>query len=153
MLIADETIETASAWEWKIPLGLMIFGLPILVIHGLAIEGARGGATVLLGIGVLLLVYLPITIAAMFIAAPLVDLTFGEFGPAIAKIAGIYVFTPAIHPVIDPSPSFCIRRAPMSPGRSDHCILPRIPGEPRPGPGPFVFARPGERSPERVPNP
>ena len=48
MLIADETIETASAWEWKIPLGLMIFGLPILVIHGLAIEGARGSATVLL---------------------------------------------------------------------------------------------------------
>jgi hypothetical protein len=39
MLIADETIETASAWEWKAPLGLLIFGLAILVIHGLATEG------------------------------------------------------------------------------------------------------------------
>ena len=47
----------------------------------------------LLGIGHLLLIYLPITIAAMFIAAPWLDLAFGEFGPAIAKIAGIYVFT------------------------------------------------------------
>ena len=70
MLIADETIETASAWEWKAPLGLLIFGLAILVIHGLATEGARGGATMMLGIALVLLIYLPITIAAMFIAAP-----------------------------------------------------------------------------------
>ena len=99
MLVEDETIETISVWEWKVPLGLLIFGLAILVIHGLATEGARGGATMLLGIGLLLLIYLPITIAAMFIAAPLVDVTFGEFGPAVVKIAGICVFTFAIQDV------------------------------------------------------
>ena len=53
----------------------------------------------LLGFGLLLLIYLPITIAAMFIAAPLVDVTFGEFGPAVVKIAGICVFTFAIQDV------------------------------------------------------
>jgi hypothetical protein len=99
VLTRDETIETTSAWEVKVPLGLLIFGLAILVIHGLMTQGARGGAMMLLGIGVLLLVYLPITIAAMFIAAPLVDVTFGEFGPAVLKIAGIYVFTSAIQDV------------------------------------------------------
>ena len=100
MLVEDETIETTSVWEWKVPLGLLIFGLAILVIHGLAVEGAKGGATMLLGFGLLLLIYLPITIAAMFIAAPLVDVTFGEFGPAIVKIAGIYVFTFAVQDIV-----------------------------------------------------
>ena len=42
MLVEDETIETTSVWEWKVPLGLLIFGLAILVIHGLAVEGAKG---------------------------------------------------------------------------------------------------------------
>ena len=100
MLVEDEAIETKSVWEWKVPLGLLICGLAILVIHGLATEGARGGATMLLGIALVLLIYLPITIAAMFIAAPLVDVTLGEFGPAIVKIAGIYVFTFAIQDVV-----------------------------------------------------
>jgi hypothetical protein len=99
MLTQDETIEATSAWEVKVPLSLLIFGLSILVIHGLATAGAWGGAKMLLGIGVLLLIYLPITVAAMFIAAPMLDITFGEFGPAIAKIAGIYVFTSAVQDV------------------------------------------------------
>jgi hypothetical protein len=46
-----------------------------------------------------LLIYPPITIAAMFIAASVLDLTFGEFGPAIVKIAGIYVFSSAVQDV------------------------------------------------------
>ena len=36
MLIGDETIETTWVWEWKVPLCLLILGLAILVIHGLA---------------------------------------------------------------------------------------------------------------------
>ena len=99
MSTQDEAIETTSVWEWKVPLGLLIFGLAILVIHGLATMGAKGGAAMLLGLGLLLVIYLPITIAAMFIAAPLVDVTFGEFGPAILKIAGIYVFSSALQDV------------------------------------------------------
>jgi hypothetical protein len=42
MLTQYETIETTSAWEWKVPLGSLIFGLVTLVIHGLATEGAKG---------------------------------------------------------------------------------------------------------------
>ena len=99
MSTQDEAIETTSAWEWKVPLGLLIVGLAVLVIHGLATMGAKGGAAMLLGLGLLLGIYLPITIAAMFIAAPLVDVTFGEFGPAVLKIAGIYVFSSAIQDV------------------------------------------------------
>src|SRR5271156_1946874 len=99
MLKPDDTIETTSVWEVKAPLGLLIFGLSMLVIHGLATGGARGGAAMLLGIGVLRLVYLPMTVATMFIAAPLLGVTFGELGPAIVKIAGIYVFSFAVQDV------------------------------------------------------
>jgi hypothetical protein len=99
MLTEDETIETTSAWEVKVPLALLVFGLAILVIHGLMTQGAKGATEMLLGIGLLLLIYLPITIAAMFIAAPIVDVTFGEFGPAVLKIAGIYVFSSAVQDV------------------------------------------------------
>ncbi len=96
MLTEEETIETTSVWEWKIPLGLLAAGVALLVIHGLATAGPKGAAVVFLSVGLVLLIYLPITIGAMFIAAPLVDLTFGELGPAVAKMAGIYVLTVAI---------------------------------------------------------
>jgi hypothetical protein len=95
----DETIEAVSPWEVKIPLGLLVFGLAILVIHGLATQGAAGGVAMLMGAGLLLLIYLPTTIAAMFVAAPVLDVTFGEFWPAVAKIAGIYVFSTAVQDV------------------------------------------------------
>jgi hypothetical protein len=62
-------------------------------------QGTRGVAATLLGLGLLLLIYLPITIAAMFIAAPIVDVTFGELGPAVLKIAGIYLFSSAVEDV------------------------------------------------------
>jgi hypothetical protein len=93
MSTQDEWIEKTSPWEWKIPLGLLIFGLLILVIHGFATAGAKGGGGVLLGIGIQLVVYLPLTIVAMFLAAALLEINFGELVPAILKIAGIYVFT------------------------------------------------------------
>jgi hypothetical protein len=98
MLTEDDPIEDeeTSPWELKIPLGLLIFGLLILVIHGFATAGAQGGGTVLLGIGSLMVVYLPLTVIAMFIAASVLEISFGEFWPAILKIAGIYVLTAAL---------------------------------------------------------
>jgi hypothetical protein len=96
----DERPEDVSPWEWKVPLGLLVVGLLTLLIHGLAGSGAEGGKGVLIGVGVLLVVYLPLTIAAMFIAAPLLDISFGELGPAVLKIAGLYVFTAALADVV-----------------------------------------------------
>ena len=95
----EEFIEETSPWDLKIPLGLLMFGLLVLVIHGFATSGAKGGGSVLLGIGILLLVYLPLTIIAMFIAAPILDISFGEFWPAVLKIAGLFIFTSALQDV------------------------------------------------------
>ncbi len=98
MSTRDETIETTSAWEVKVPLGLLILGLAILVIHGLAMQGARGRGDAA-----------GHRAAAVDLPAgpdrrdvhhrALVDVTFGEFGPAVLKIARIYVFTSAIQDV------------------------------------------------------
>jgi hypothetical protein len=95
----DEWVEPTSPWEMQIPVGLLVVGVLILVIHGLATTGFSGGASVLMNIGVLLVVYLPLTIIAMFIAAPILDISFGELGPAILKIAGLYIFTAALQDV------------------------------------------------------
>jgi hypothetical protein len=94
----DET-DQESPWDDKIPVGLLFFGLLILVIHGLATAGAKGGVMVLLGTGVLLVIYLPLTILGLFVASLVLDISFGEFWPAVLKIAGIYVFAAAIQDV------------------------------------------------------
>jgi hypothetical protein len=54
---------------------------------------------VLVNTALLLTVYLPLTVAAMFLTASLLEISFGEFGPAVLKIAGIYVFVSALHDV------------------------------------------------------
>ena len=95
----EQLIEETSPWDWKIPSGLLIFGLLILVIHGFVTAGTTGSSGVLKEIGFLLLVYLPLTIIAMFLVAPILDITFGEFGPAVLKITGLYVFTAALQDV------------------------------------------------------
>ncbi len=96
----EEFIEDPSPWDVKIPLGLLIFGLFVLAIHGFVTAGARGGGSVLVGIGALLLVYLPVTLVAMFIAASILEINFGELGPAALKIAGIFVFIAALRDVV-----------------------------------------------------
>jgi hypothetical protein len=94
----DET-DQESRWDDKIPVGLLFFGLLMLVIHGLATAGATGGLMVLLGTGVLLVIYLPLTILGLFVASLVLDISFGEFWAAVLKIAGIYVFAAAIQDV------------------------------------------------------
>jgi hypothetical protein len=79
--------------------GLLFFGLLILVIHGLATAGAMGGMMALLGTGVLLVIYVPVTILGLFVASRVLDISFGDFWTAVLKIAGIYVFAAAIQDV------------------------------------------------------
>jgi hypothetical protein len=87
--------EEGSPWEWRIPLALLVSGLLILATHGLAVGGVRGGVGVLVGIAVLFAVDLPFSLAALFIAAYLLDIDFGEFGPAVLKLAAVGVFAGA----------------------------------------------------------
>jgi hypothetical protein len=54
---------------------------------------------VLVSMALLLAVNLPFTLGAMFITAYLLDINFGEFGPAVLKIAGISVFASALFDV------------------------------------------------------
>jgi hypothetical protein len=95
---SDET-DQDSLWDDKIPLGLLFFGLLILVIHALATAGAMGGVMVLLGTGIVLVIYVPVTILGLFFAAWELDISFGDFWPAVLKIAGICVFAAAVQDV------------------------------------------------------
>jgi hypothetical protein len=48
--------EESSPWEWEVPLALLVFGLLILVMHGFAVAGGRGGMGVLVSMALLLAV-------------------------------------------------------------------------------------------------
>ena len=54
---------------------------------------------VLLGSGIVLLIYVPATILGVFVAARVLDISFGDFWPAVLKIAAICVFANAIQDV------------------------------------------------------
>jgi hypothetical protein len=95
----EATTEARSPWERKIPLFLLVLGLLKLVAHGFAVAGPGGGMIVMVKTALLLVVYLPLTIVAMFIAARLLEINFGEFGPAVLKIAGVYVFASALQEI------------------------------------------------------
>jgi len=94
----DES-EEESPWDDKIPVGLLFFGLLILAIHAVATAGAMGGVMVLLGSGIVLLIYVPATILGLFVVARVLDISFGDFWPAVLKIAAICVFANAIQDV------------------------------------------------------
>jgi hypothetical protein len=93
--------EARSPWERKVPLALLVLGLLILVTGGFAVAGVRGGMGALVGRALLLAVDLPFTLGAMFLTAYLLDISFGEFGPAVLKIAGVSVLASALFDVGD----------------------------------------------------
>jgi hypothetical protein len=92
--------ESGSAWEWPIPLALFLVGLTILVVGASLVEGSRPAAT-LLGIALILVVYVPLTIAAMYLTASLLGMAFGFLNTAILKLAAISVFTLSLNQVGD----------------------------------------------------
>jgi hypothetical protein len=85
----------ASPWEWKIPLALFVIGVIVLVAGAALLDSASPSATVL-GIALLLVVNVPLTIAAMYLAANWLGLAFGYLHTAILKLAAISVFTTSL---------------------------------------------------------
>jgi hypothetical protein len=91
--VEDEPTEPTGTPEWLAPTVILTIGL-ILTIGNLAVaggnEGAATGATI---VGLRLLTAVPLSIAGMFIVAPLLGITFGGIGTAILKLAAINVLT------------------------------------------------------------
>jgi hypothetical protein len=81
----------ASPGEWLVPTALLVVGL-MLALSGIFVhEGAAGVRGLLILIAVNLAVTIPITIAAMYVAAAVLGTSFGALGTAILKLVAINV--------------------------------------------------------------
>ena len=100
--MADRTDRKSEpVWETKAPLALFGIGLLILLIAAFALEGPTGTAGALIGLTIILAIYLPLTVAAMYIVAGIIGVSFGILKTAILKLAAITLFTAAINQIGD----------------------------------------------------
>lgn len=91
--------KSEPIWEKKAPLILFGIGLLILLIAAFAVGGPRGTAGALIALAIILALYLPLTVAAMYIVAGILGVSFGILKTAILKLAAITLFTAAIDQV------------------------------------------------------
>jgi hypothetical protein len=82
--------------DFQIPIVLILVGFLIWAFVGYRMMGTAGPAIVLAVIGVGAVIGTAIMIAAAFLTAKLLGMSFGELGPAILKLAAIYLFPAAV---------------------------------------------------------
>ncbi|HEY1378429.1 MAG TPA: zf-TFIIB domain-containing protein [Gemmataceae bacterium] len=91
--IPDDTPEPGETPEWLPPTVLLALGLVLAVGSPAVMKGTEGFADGLATVGLHLLVTVPLSVAGLFIAAPLLGVTFGTIGMAVLKLAAINVLT------------------------------------------------------------
>jgi hypothetical protein len=91
--VPDDTPEPGETPEWLPPTILLALGLTLAVGSPAVMKGTEGFADGLATVGLHLLVTVPLSIAGLVIAAPLLGVTFGTFGMAVLKLAAINVLT------------------------------------------------------------
>ena len=91
--VEEEPAEAGETPEWVAPTCLLALGL-VLAVGGMAVTlGREGFALGFMFVGLRLVLTVPLSIAALFIAAPLLGISFGPFGLAVLKLAAINVLT------------------------------------------------------------
>jgi hypothetical protein len=88
-----EDAEAGPASEWVVPAVLLAVGLLLSLVGVLMTEGAAGARELLVFVAVRLAVSVPLTIAGMYVVAPLLGVSFGPLGLAVLKLAAISALT------------------------------------------------------------
>lgn len=92
--VPDDELTTTS--EWIAPTLILGLGL-LLAIGGMAIaKGQAGASESVLQVFVQLIIAVPLSTAGLFIAAPLLGVSFGDIRMAILKLAAINTLTLSI---------------------------------------------------------
>ena len=82
--------------DFQIPIALIIVGFLIWAFVGYRMMGTAGPAIALAVVGVGAVIGTALMIAAAFLTAKLLGMSFGELGPAVLKLAAIYLFPAAV---------------------------------------------------------
>ncbi len=94
--IEEPVVEPGVTPEWVPPTIILALGL-VLAVGGMAVtQGRLGFVAGLAVVGIHLVVTVPLSIAGLFISAPLLGITFGTIGMAVLKLAAINVLTLSI---------------------------------------------------------
>src|ERR1051326_6847749 len=93
MLEPEPRVVPTSAWEWKVPLILLLTGIVVSVTGAYMVDDIRGAAFELYFIAVMLAVELPLMIVAMLATATVVGVSYGVLKTPILKMAAIIIVT------------------------------------------------------------
>lgn len=96
-MLRQDKQNPESAWEVKIPLLLLIIGMVILIAGSFLFTDLVETLYVLASIALILLLYVPLTIAAMYIVAVLLDISYGFLKTALLKLASITIFSVSLN--------------------------------------------------------
>jgi hypothetical protein len=89
----EETTEVGETPEWVAPAIILALGL-VLAVGGMAVTKGRDGFAVgLLVVTLRLVVTVPFSVAILFVAAPLLGVSFGPITTALLKLSSISVLT------------------------------------------------------------
>jgi hypothetical protein len=92
----QESDDVGEAPDWLAPTVILVLGLA-LTVGSLALARGQGGAEIgLLVVAGRVFTAVPLSIAGMFVVAPLLGISFGTIGLAILKLAAINVTALAI---------------------------------------------------------
>ena len=89
-----------AAKERQIPLGLIVGGLVLFAAAALFRAGAGGAAVAMGAMGIVAVIGVALMVLAAFITSALTSTSFGDFGAAVLKFAGIYLFSSGVGAVL-----------------------------------------------------
>lgn len=79
----------------QIPLTLIVVAFLLFGLAGYRAAGPTGPATAMAAVGVAAVVGTLLMLGAAFVTAQMLSISFGELGPAVLKLAAIYLFPAA----------------------------------------------------------
>jgi hypothetical protein len=97
----EESSDSGALWEWQIPLALLIVGFVTVAVGAFSADGPGGTAGAMVGVVLYLVLDVPLTIAAMYVVASFLGISFGFLNTAILKLAGITLFTLGLNVIGD----------------------------------------------------
>ena len=80
----------------QIPLTLIVAAFLLFALAGYRVAGPSGPAAAMAAVGVAAVIGTALMLAAAFVTASMIGVSFGELGPAALKLAAIYLFPAAV---------------------------------------------------------
>ena len=89
-----------AARERQIPLGLIVAGLVLFATAAVFRAGPGGAALAMGAMGIVAVIGVALMVLAAFVTSAITSTSFGDFGAAVLKFAGIYLFSSGVSAIL-----------------------------------------------------